>query len=167
MNPSVPDKDIITSPRRGVFRDEATDMILEQWPNSSSEKSTSFTKVAMYRLNSIVIAGIQDAGLVPAHLRLHNQMATNKDWTVPVYAIMERAKRTALFSADSEKSRGSRCDGRLSARSVKLFADGAVVSWGSAMLLPYSDRPESKRSLLIIDLTSQHSLSSGPRQDIR
>lgn len=29
-------------------------------------------------------------------------------------------------------------------RAVKIFGDGALGSWGSAMIEPYSDRPESR-----------------------
>jgi predicted amidohydrolase YtcJ len=35
-------------------------------------------------------------------------------------------------------------DGRLMLRAVKLFGDGALGSWGSALLEPYSDRPETR-----------------------
>ncbi|THH07934.1 hypothetical protein EW145_g3049 [Phellinidium pouzarii] len=38
--------------------------------------------------------------------------------------------------------------GRLTLRSVKLFSDGALGSWGAAMLEPYADRPDSKGFLL-------------------
>ena len=31
---------------------------------------------------------------------------------------------------------------RVRMRSVKLFTDGALVSWGAALLSPYSDRPD-------------------------
>jgi predicted amidohydrolase YtcJ len=34
-------------------------------------------------------------------------------------------------------------DGRLMLKAVKLFGDGALGSWGSAMLEPYSDRPDA------------------------
>jgi len=33
--------------------------------------------------------------------------------------------------------------GRLNVRAVKLFADGALGSWGAALLEPYSDKPQS------------------------
>lgn len=39
-------------------------------------------------------------------------------------------------------------DGRLTVRSIKLFADGALGSWGAALLEPYSDKPESSGILL-------------------
>lgn len=35
-------------------------------------------------------------------------------------------------------------NGFLSVRSVKLFADGALGSWGAAMIEDYSDKPGNK-----------------------
>ena len=33
---------------------------------------------------------------------------------------------------------------RLTFRSVKLFADGALGSWGAALIAPYSDKPDTR-----------------------
>jgi len=38
--------------------------------------------------------------------------------------------------------------GRLNVRSVKLFSDGALGSWGASLLAPYSDKPETSGMLL-------------------
>jgi predicted amidohydrolase YtcJ len=38
--------------------------------------------------------------------------------------------------------------GRLTVRSVKLIADGALGSWGAAMIQPYMDNPTSRGLLL-------------------
>ncbi|CAG8662481.1 25034_t:CDS:2, partial [Gigaspora rosea] len=43
-------------------------------------------------------------------------------------------------------------DGRLTIRSAKMFMDGALGSWGAALLEPYSDDP-TKQGLLISDPT--------------
>ena len=38
---------------------------------------------------------------------------------------------------------------RLTVRSVKLFADGALGSWGAALIAPYSDKPDIQGLLLV------------------
>ena len=38
---------------------------------------------------------------------------------------------------------------RLTVRSVKLFADGALGSWGAALKDPYSDKPDVRGFLLV------------------
>jgi len=40
-------------------------------------------------------------------------------------------------------------DGMLSVRSVKLFTDGALGSWGAAMIEDYSDKPGTRGSMLL------------------
>ena len=37
---------------------------------------------------------------------------------------------------------------RLTVRSVKLFADGALGSWGAALIAPYTDKPDTRGLLL-------------------
>lgn len=39
--------------------------------------------------------------------------------------------------------------GFLTVRSVKLFADGALGSWGAAMIDDYSDKPGNRGSMLL------------------
>ena len=39
--------------------------------------------------------------------------------------------------------------GRLTVRSVKLFSDGALGSWGAALKAPYTDKPETRGFLLV------------------
>jgi predicted amidohydrolase YtcJ len=38
---------------------------------------------------------------------------------------------------------------RLTVRSVKLFADGALGSWGAALIAPYTDKPDTRGLLRI------------------
>jgi len=40
-------------------------------------------------------------------------------------------------------------NGVLSVRSVKLFADGALGSWGAAMIEDYSDKPGNRGNMLL------------------
>jgi predicted amidohydrolase YtcJ len=103
---------------------------------------------------------------MPNDLKLYEEMATSgKDgWTLRVYAMVECQERNTFCP---EATRKVELDsGLLSIRSVKLFAgrsqshlrqvlfanaasDGALGSWGSAMLAPYSDRPDTTGSLLV------------------
>src|SRR5712675_1850995 len=38
---------------------------------------------------------------------------------------------------------------RLTVRSVKLIADGALGSWGAALISPYSDKPDTQGLLIV------------------
>src|SRR5271170_2704201 len=48
-------------------------------------------------------------------------------------------------------------NGFLTVRSVKLFADGALGSWGAAMIDDYDDKPGNKGTMLL-DYTHLESL---------
>jgi hypothetical protein len=44
---------------------------------------------------------------------------------------------------------------RLTVRSVKLFADGALGSWGAALIAPYNDKPDTQGLLRASSQTLQ------------
>jgi hypothetical protein len=47
---------------------------------------------------------------------------------------------------------------RLTVRSVKLFADGALGSWGAALIAPYNDKPDT-RGLVFTPPQTLHKLA--------
>ncbi|KAM0333071.1 hypothetical protein ACHAQA_001729 [Verticillium albo-atrum] len=146
--PDVPGGDIIREPGMGVFCDNAMDMLYEIFPKPSREKKRAFVATAMSKLNEVGLVGMHDAGVFPEHLDLYSEMVGTEDWTVRVYAMLECAQRnTYCPEAAAKVTRED--DDLLSVRSVKLFADGALGSWGSAMIEPYSDRPDTSGSLLV------------------
>ncbi|KXJ90915.1 amidohydrolase 3 [Microdochium bolleyi] len=145
--PDVPGGEIVRDPGMGVFCDNAMDIAMSLWPKPSDEKKSTYIKSAMTSLNGLGIVGMHDAGVTPNNLDLYRTLASGQDWTVRVYAMVECYKRNTFCAHDVE--RHVRPDGRLSIQSVKLFADGALGSWGSAMIEPYSDRPDTSGSLLV------------------
>jgi predicted amidohydrolase YtcJ len=162
--PEVPGGEIVTDPGPGVFCDNAMDLVTQYWPRPSAQKKTEFIKAAMAELNKVGLVGMHDAGVTPADLNLYESLVDGDSWTVRVYAMTECEKRNTFCPQDARMI--LRDDGLLSVRSVKLFAgkclylftnkgeiltasDGALGSWGSAMLEPYSDRPSMTGSLLV------------------
>ncbi|KAE9966426.1 hypothetical protein BLS_007023 [Venturia inaequalis] len=151
--PEIPGGEIITDPSPGVFCDNAMDIVLEHWPKPTKEKKTQFIKNAMVELNKVGLVGMADAGVPPSDLAIYEELAERSsidqegDWTVRVYAMVECAKRNTFCPEQAPWI--DRADGMLSVKSVKLFGDGALGSWGSAMLEPYSDRSSTTGSLLV------------------
>ncbi|OLN86475.1 putative amidohydrolase YtcJ 4 [Colletotrichum chlorophyti] len=147
--PDVPGGEIVREPGMGVFCDNAMDLIYDLWPKPGPEKKRAFVAAAMAKLNEVGLVGIHDAGVFPDQLDLYADMAHTDDWTVRVYAMLECAQRNTFCPDDA--ARVFREDDMFSVRSVKLFAapDGALGSWGSAMIEPYSDRPDTSGSLLV------------------
>ncbi|GKT90583.1 amidohydrolase 3 [Colletotrichum tofieldiae] len=145
--PDVPGGEIVRKPGMGVFCDNAMDLIYNLWPKPGPEKKRAFVAAAMAKLNEVGLVGMHDAGVFPDQLDLYADMAHTDDWTVRVYAMLECAQRNTFCPDDA--ARVFREDDMFSVKSVKLFADGALGSWGSAMIEPYSDRPDTAGSLLV------------------
>ncbi|KAF2677382.1 amidohydrolase 3 [Lentithecium fluviatile CBS 122367] len=141
--PEVPGGEI---PADGVLCDNAIDLVMKYYPKPSNERRTKFIREAMFELNKLGIVGIHDAGVYPAELVLYQELSKNESWTVRVNAMVECEARNTFCPDDVANI--STPDGRLHVQSVKLFADGALGSWGSAMIEPYSDK-SSSGSLLV------------------
>ncbi|KAI2467530.1 amidohydrolase family-domain-containing protein [Annulohypoxylon bovei var. microspora] len=145
--PDVPGGEIVRDPGMGVFCDNAMDMVMALWPKPNEKKKRQFVKSAMGKLNEVGLVGIHDAGVTPGNLNLYKKLAGGDDWTVRVYAMVECNERNTF--CPNEVDPYTSPDGFLSIRSVKLFADGALGSWGSALIDPYTDRPDTSGSLLV------------------
>jgi predicted amidohydrolase YtcJ len=143
----VPGGEIVRDPGMGVFCDNAMDLVTALWPKPGKEKKQQFVRAAMQKLHQVGLVGMHDAGTIPADLELFQEMSTTPDWTLRVYAMLECTERNTFCPSDAARLRLE--SPFLTVRSVKLFADGALGSWGSAMIEPYADRPDASGSLLI------------------
>ncbi|KAM0344582.1 hypothetical protein ACHAPU_007356 [Fusarium lateritium] len=143
----VPGGEIIRDPGMGVFCDNAMDLVTAVWPKPSREFKALTVRTAMKRLNEVGLVGMHDAGSTPDTLTIYNELSSGDDWTLRVYAMLECPQRNSYCPDEAVKF--ARDDDRFAVQSVKLFADGALGSWGSAMLDPYSDHPWTSGSLLI------------------
>lgn len=153
----IPGGEIVRDPGLGVFCDNAMNLVMAQYPQPSRATKTEYIRLAMREMRSMGLVGMHDAGVIPEDLRLYQELAgvsgsghVDDGWTMRVYAMVECLERNTFCPDDVGVLRQQ--EGRsdfLSIRSVKLFADGALGSWGSAMIDPYSDRPDMSGSLLV------------------
>ncbi|KAG6012407.1 hypothetical protein E4U43_007806 [Claviceps pusilla] len=147
MPTDPPGGQIIRDPGPGVFCDDAMDPVMKLWPKTNEETQTRLVRDAMRDLNRVGLVGVHDASTRPDEIKLYNKLADGQDWTVRVYSMLECATTNAYCPQNA--TRIARSDSRFWVQSVKLFADGALGSWGSAMLQPYADKPNSTGSLLL------------------
>ncbi|GAB1316256.1 hypothetical protein MFIFM68171_06466 [Madurella fahalii] len=145
--PDVPGGEIVRTPGMGVFCDNAIDLVTALWPKPDKERKKRFVKSAMRELHKVGLVGMHDAGTMPKDIAMYEEMSRTEDWTLRVYAMIECDERNTFCPEKAVKV--EREDGMLSVRSVKLFADGALGSWGSALIKPYTDRPDTSGSLLV------------------
>ncbi|KAK7424385.1 hypothetical protein QQZ08_008643 [Neonectria magnoliae] len=145
---AVPGGEIVREPGMGVFCDNAMDLVMDLWPKPGPELKARHVRSAMRKLNEVGLVGMHDAGATPDTLTLYSRLAaSDDDWTLRVYAMLECPQRNTY--CPDEAVRFARDDHRFAVQSIKLFADGALGSWGSAMLEPYADHPWTSGSLLI------------------
>ncbi|KAK3955172.1 amidohydrolase family-domain-containing protein [Pseudoneurospora amorphoporcata] len=146
----VPGGEIIREPGMGVFCDNAMDIVTSLWPRPDAERKKTFLKSAMKELHKVGLVGMNDAGVTPTDLKVFEEASRNEDWwTLRVYAMIECGERNVFCPLKADAVKTIHEDGMLTIRSVKLFADGALGSWGSAMIDPYSDKPSTRGSLLV------------------
>lgn len=63
---------------------------------------------------------------------------------------MVQCKSQNTYCPDEvSRFKGRTADGMFSLLGVKLFADGALGSWGAALLDPYDDKPDHKGTMLL------------------
>lgn len=120
--PEIPGGEI---PAKGVFCDNAMDIVLEYYPMPDGARKTKFVKDAMIELNKLGIVGMHDAGVLPSELKLYKELSSNQDWTVRVYAMVECEVRNTFCPNDVQKLKAS--NGKLHVRSVKLFGGKSYV----------------------------------------
>ncbi|TVY68865.1 putative amidohydrolase, partial [Lachnellula suecica] len=146
---------IVTDPGPGVFCDNAMDAIVYPVaPKPDVAQKTRWFKTAMAELNKVGIVGAGDAGMRPEDVQILEGMAGSGELTIRINVMLECAERNTFCPEETKilkllnepKSLGGNM---LMLGGVKLFADGALGSWGAALLQPYSDKPETSGTMLI------------------
>jgi predicted amidohydrolase YtcJ len=121
--PDIPGGEIVA---KGVFCDNAMDIVLDHYPKPSRERKKTFVKDAMSELNKLGIVGMHDAGVIPSDLELYRELCSGKHWNVRVNAMIECDVRNS-FCPDAVRKVNTR-DGKFHVRSVKLFG-GQYILW--------------------------------------
>jgi len=146
---------IITDPGLGVFCDNAMDAIIYPLaPKPDIAQKTRWFHTAIAELNRVGIVGVGDAGMRPDDVSIVESIVEKDELTIRMNVMLECAERNTycpeetkgLKLLNSPKGVGSEM---LMLGGVKLFADGALGSWGAALLDPYSDKPETSGTMLI------------------
>ena len=88
------------------------------------------------------LTGIHDAGVSKDDIALYQRAIVAGKFNLRDYVFL-KCDQGVYFCGD-ETSRVDEFEGRMTVRAVKMYLDGALGSWGAAMLEPYSDKPDSK-----------------------
>ncbi|KAK6497208.1 hypothetical protein TWF506_004683 [Arthrobotrys conoides] len=134
-------------PSNGVFCDNAMDdMILPLIPEITEDDIENFITTAVPALHSVGLVGIIDAATAMKEVPVYKRLAESGKLDFRVYGMVECIKRNSF--CDLEKYHFADKAGQFTLTSAKIFADGALGSWGAALIEPYSDKP-TRGSMLI------------------
>ncbi|KAE8442158.1 hypothetical protein EG329_003809 [Mollisiaceae sp. DMI_Dod_QoI] len=146
---------VVTDPGPGVFCDNAMDYIIFPLaPKPDVAQKTRWFKTAMAELNKVGIVGVGDAGMRPEDVRILENMANRGYLTIRINVMLECAERNTFCPEETKTLKLLNAPEGLGSHTlmlggVKLFADGALGSWGAALLEPYSDKLETSGTMLI------------------
>jgi predicted amidohydrolase YtcJ len=130
----------------GVFVDEAMTLIDRSVPPPSAALRKSRVLAAAQAMVAHGLTEMHDAGADDETIAAVQELIDAKQLPIRVYTMVsdDAAALTKWFARGPLVAYGN----RLTVRSVKLYADGALGSRGAALLAPYSDDP-SNTGLLI------------------
>lgn len=138
-----------------VFCDNAMDMVYDVYPDRVLDRAKVIARAesAMKELNKVGVVGVHDAGMRKWEVEGLRWMAEMSISSVRLNIMVECEIRNTYCGGEGESGvrniMGRTENGMLSVYGVKIFADGALGSWGAALLSPYSDKPETSGTMLI------------------
>ena len=130
----------------GVFIDGAMSLIDSKVPPPSPELRKARVLAAAKAIAANGLTEMHDAGAEQATITAVQQLIDEHKFPIRVY-LMLTDEKTLLDSWFARKPLIGYGD-RLTVRSVKMYADGALGSRGAALLAPYSDDPSNTGLLL-------------------
>lgn len=124
----------------GVLVDKASDLAYAILPEPSTEKKIRALKKAEEIAFQNGLTTVDDAGLNRDVLELIDSLHKTEDLKIRVYGMISNSKE----NLDHYLAKGITQSERLTIRSVKVYADGALGSRGAALKKPYSDAKNNK-----------------------
>ena len=124
----------------GVLVDNALDLARAAIPPIDGETKRRALLLAQRDCFAVGLTSVSDAGTELADLAAIESAQASGELKMRVYAML----RPSPENVERHISKGPRCGERLTLRSIKMFADGALGSRGSLLLEPYEDDPGNR-----------------------
>ncbi len=125
----------------GVFVDTAQNLIEKVIPPVSREQRKRRILAAAHRIAENGLTEIHDAGADGDTIQAVQELVDEKRFPIRVYTMI--SDEEPLISRWFRRGPLIGHGGKLTVRSVKMYADGALGSRGAALIEPYSDDPKN------------------------
>jgi len=129
----------------GILIDRAQGLVRSKIPPPSREALRRRLARAAAECARLGLTTVHDAGVGSEELAAYRELISRDELPIRVYAMIGGQGR--LWREYLE--RGPEIGERLTVRSIKLMADGAMGSRGAAFFQPYSDDPGNRGLLLL------------------
>jgi len=136
-------RDEKTGEPTGILLNRAQELVEKKIPPMSLDQTEKAIELAANECVRNGLTSVHDARVSPLMLQAFRELIRQGRMPLRIYAILDGADSTLV---SEWLAHGPEVDSqhRLTIRSFKLFADGALGSRGAALLEPYSDAPQSK-----------------------
>ncbi len=129
----------------GILIDKAQGLVASKIPaRTASQTEDAILRAAQECLRA-GLTGVQDAGIGPAEDATYHQLASQGRLPIRIYAMIGGAGPLWKHYL----ANGPEVGERLTVRSIKLMADGAMGSRGAAFFEPYADDPKNTGLLML------------------
>lgn len=119
----------------GILVDRAMGLVSRHIPPASSQQIERHLKLAAQECVRLGLTSVHDAGVGRATIQAYRALISRDE--LPVRAYVMIGGQGDLW--DEYRARGPEIDERLTIRSIKLVADGALGSRGAALIESYQD----------------------------
>lgn len=136
-------RDEKTGEPTGILLNHAQELVSKHIPPMTLAQAKRAMQLAARECVRNGLASVHEAKVTPLMVQAFHELAREGHMPLRVYAMLDGADKDLV---DEWLKRGPEIDPhhRLTIRSFKLFADGALGSRGAALLEPYSDAPQTQ-----------------------
>ncbi|QKZ12433.1 amidohydrolase [Spirosoma sp. KUDC1026] len=129
----------------GVLVDNAMQLVKRVLPRPDNADKARMLQNAEKACVALGLTSVSDAGISPDEINLIDSLHQSGKLKIRDYAMVSLGEPNLNYFL----KRGPFQTDRLTVRSFKLYADGALGSRGACLRKPYSDRPETGGFLLL------------------
>ena len=127
----------------GILLNQAQSLVEKKVPAPTLEQTEKAIELAAQECVRNGLTSVHEARVTPMMIQAMRELIRQNRLPVRVYVMLDGSDKALV---EDWLGRGPEIDPqhRLTIRSFKLFADGALGSRGAYMLAPYSDAPETR-----------------------